>query len=801
MRFYLKWSWMLFLALSLSHWPAHATVDGSLSGSVVDDNGVAVSGAKITVKGDGGEKDLVSSPTGAFQVFPLTLGEYQVSVSAEGFSSYQTTVEVTTDAVPLDIHLIAAGANGEMRMTVKAKRHLITTSSTSSKELDQAAIAQLPGGGTASLPRLLYTTNPGMVEGPFGQVFTRGNHANLQYQIDGIQLPDSVSGSFGEAFTPLNIDHMEIITGGLQPEYGTRLAGVVNIVTKSGTLEPGGELGLSYGTYNQTSPFLTYGGSDSTGEFHYFLSANGLYTDRGLDTPNPASPTDDSQGGSEAVHDQSYGAGQFGKFDWQVDNTNKLSLVAFNEQKNFQIPDYPSSFTSSSPFFNTYTDPEGNGPFAYVPSWTNDSQFESTQYAEFAWNHSFDANSFIQVSPYWKRSNSAFTNDPTSDLAPAYAYAGTSQGVADTFTQNRVSENLGVQADYTLHADANNMVKAGVQMLWTQSTGPVSITYVDDTTGSPVTTSSADDSTDNGYQEGIYLQDDLTLAKWLVVNGGLRYDATQFVFPETTTTDGLLQPRIGVNFLAGDFTKFHLFYGKMFMPAPAEDLRDAFNTLGTGQLTPYDIKAEKDDYFEAGMAQQVGNQLLSLNVYYKAATNMLDDTQLLNTAISQPFNFATGYADGVEFSMNGQLGGQWSDFANYSYEIAKGQGINGGIFAFPAGTDFEPGIYQFLDHCQIHTASAGLTYNPGDIWVTVEGLFGGGLSTGPNNSLRLPAHFTMDTTLGYAFKKDSGFSGMKVSLDALNLFDDPYPVFIANGFNGNHYEAGREFIFRLTEKL
>ena len=61
-----------------------------------------------------------------------------------------------------------------------------------------------------------------------------------------IQLPDSVGGSFGEAFTPVNIDHMEILTGGLPAEYGNRLAGVVNIVTKSGSTQPGGEIGTSF---------------------------------------------------------------------------------------------------------------------------------------------------------------------------------------------------------------------------------------------------------------------------------------------------------------------------------------------------------------------------------------------------------------------------------------------------------------------------------------------------------------------------------------------------------------------------
>jgi outer membrane receptor protein involved in Fe transport len=220
-------------------------------------------------------------------------------------------------------------------------------------------------------------------------------------------------------------------------------------------------------------------------------------------------------------------------------------------------------------------------------------------------------------------------------------------------------------------------------------------------------------------------------------------------------------------------------------------------------LAPYDIKAEKDDYFEAGIAQQAGGHLFSVNGYYKNATDMLDDIQLLNTAIEQPYNYATGYAYGVEVSVDGKIDNQWSDFANYSYEIAEGKGISGGLFALTPAEALaqETAGYQFLDHCQIHTANGGLTYNPGDLWITCEGLFGGGLSTGNDNALRLPSHFTMDATVGYAFKKESGLQGLKASLDVLNIFDYQYPIFIANGFNGNHYEAGRQFIFRLAKDI
>lgn len=785
-----------------------ATVDGALSGTVLDDQGVAVPNAKVTLKGNGIEKDLTSSATGTFQAFPLTIGDYEVTVQAEGFSPYQGTVAVSGNSSSLEVRL---SAGGEMEMTVKAKRHLITPSSNSSRDMDKDEIEQLPEGATTDVRRLLYTTTAGFVEGALGQVFTRGNHANLQYQIDGIQLPDSVGGSFGEAFTPVNIDHMEILTGGLPAEFGNRLAGVVNIVTKSGSIEPGGEIGTSYGSNNQTASFANYGGSDGSGTFHYYLALNAFSTDRGLDTPAPADITNDQNGGSEnVVHDKSYGSDGFLKFDWVANNADKFNLIAFNETKFNQIPNYDSSFDPGGPnftYFSGVTDVYGNGPFNYIPSTANDTQSESNKYVELAWKHSFGEDSFIQITPYWKESNLVFTNDLADDLAfaqsPFNSLAAQIGNITESsYSQDRTSDNYGTQVDYTWHADANNLIKVGGQFLLTQSSGPVSVTEVTNTGTGPTTTTGSDNSTDTGYEEGVYVQDELTLAKWLVLSGGIRFDATQYSFPGTTSNDSNWGPRVGLSILPSESTKIHFFYGNQFMPAPPEDLKDTFVNLGVGNaVVPYNIKPETDNYFEAGVAQQAGDQLFTLNAYYKDAVNMLDETQLLNTGIDQPYNFATGYAYGVEFSLRGKLGNDWSDFANYSYEIAEGQGISGGDFAFTQAQLPPAGIWQFLDHCQIHTANGGLTYNPGDIWVTAEGLYGGGLSTGPGNSLRLPGHFTADLTLGYAFKKESGLSGMKASLDVLNVFDDPYVIFINNGYNGNHYEAGREFIFHLSKAL
>jgi len=783
---------------------AWAGVDGSISGTLTDPQGVALSNAVVKLLNTQGGlvKETTTSTTGEFQFFPVVFGDYDLAVESPDFAPYHATVHVASGGnSQADIHLQTKEAGKEMVLEVKAKKHLIQNSaSVSSTEITHEQIKNLPQGDEISLPKLMTSTMPGAVQGPFGQVFFRGNHANIQYQIDGIQLPDSPSNTFGQAFSPRNIDHMEVITGGIPSEYGERLAAVVNVVTKTGPEKPGGEAELNYGSYNTFSPHLMYGGSTPSGNVHYFLSGNYNRTDRGLDTPQPASESDQKQGGKDAVHDQAYGNNEFAKIDWLMNNDDKLSFVFFNAENHYQIPNYPQSFKVTDAFFQPgFSDQFGNGgnasapTFNFVPYNTDDWQSEANAYMQVILKHTFNERSFLQLAPYYKYSYIKVQNDPTNDLATSATGATPVTGSSpSSFYENRHVNNVGLKGDYTLRVNEQHLVKAGLQVQRSRSEGLISVQT--DLATAPTT----DGSPDTGYFESVYLQDDYTIAKPLILNVGVRFDATQFMFAGLHPTDSQVQPRIGLNYLLTDTTKLHVFYGRLFQPAPVENLRDTFINSGAGQLAPYDIKAEKDDYYEAGVAQQIADQhVVNLNVYYKNATDMLDDAQLLNTSIAQPYNFAKGYAYGAELSLHGQINNDWSEFANYTYEIAKGKGISGGIF-----TGVQPSsTYQYLDHVQVHTANGGVTYSKNHFWWTTEGLFGSGLRTGPDNSKSLPSHFTMDTTVGYEFHGDEWFEKFKLSADWLNVLDNVYPISVANGFNGSHYAAGTQVFVRLSKEL
>lgn len=67
---------------------------------------------------------------------------------------------------------------------------------TSSFRISGRNLADLPRGAHTLLNQVLLQA-PGVAQDSYGQVHVRGEHANLQYRINGIQLPEGISG-FGQ---------------------------------------------------------------------------------------------------------------------------------------------------------------------------------------------------------------------------------------------------------------------------------------------------------------------------------------------------------------------------------------------------------------------------------------------------------------------------------------------------------------------------------------------------------------------------------------------------------------------------
>src|ERR1041385_3749740 len=115
---------------------------------------------------------------------------------------------------------------------------------------------------------------PGVAQDSFGQLHVRGEHANLQYRIDDVLLPESIPG-FGPEQTTRFADSVSLITGALPAQFGFRETGVIDIHTKNGAVFTGNEASIHVGSFDTFMESLERGGV--TGRLSYYVTQSYLH--------------------------------------------------------------------------------------------------------------------------------------------------------------------------------------------------------------------------------------------------------------------------------------------------------------------------------------------------------------------------------------------------------------------------------------------------------------------------------------------------------------------------------------------
>jgi hypothetical protein len=143
------------------------------------------------------------------------------------------------------------------------------------------ALATIPQGENAPLNQVLLQM-PGVAQDSFGQIHVRGEHANVQFRINGVQLPEGLS-VFGQALETRFANSISLLTGALPAQYGFQTAGVLDIQTKTGLTNPGFALSMYGGSFNWLQPSFEFGGHE--GPVDWFLTGDYLGNDRGIENP------------------------------------------------------------------------------------------------------------------------------------------------------------------------------------------------------------------------------------------------------------------------------------------------------------------------------------------------------------------------------------------------------------------------------------------------------------------------------------------------------------------------------------
>ncbi len=239
----------LMLIFGCVNYFAQGSPTGTITGVTQDDAGAVVAGSRVVATNNGTNATFegVSDENGLYTIRSLPVGNYSVTVEANGFKKTTLTdipVRVNEE-IRLDATLIV-GAVSE-QVTVTGEPSLVnTTSSTLKTVIDERRINELPlnGRDPNALVQLVAgvqpdtrtsltsgATYPGAVS-----VSSNGGRGNTtNYVLDGGSNNDSYSNQSNPTPNPDALQEFSVQTNNFSAEYGRNLGAVVNAVTKSGT--------------------------------------------------------------------------------------------------------------------------------------------------------------------------------------------------------------------------------------------------------------------------------------------------------------------------------------------------------------------------------------------------------------------------------------------------------------------------------------------------------------------------------------------------------------------------------------
>ena len=645
-----------------------------------------------------------------------------------------------------------AGAGEELDLTVtaarldKARNQISTTVGASTYEINQQAIDTQPRGNNATLSETLLQA-PGVALDSFGQLHVRGDHANLQYRINGVIIPETISG-FAQLFDTRFARRIDLITGALPAQYGYRTAGVVDIETKSGSLDPGGEISL-YGGQRQTLfPSVTYGGS--TGNVDYFVAGSYLQNNIGIENPthslNPAK--DFSEQGRGFLYLSSL-----------INPNTRLSFISGTAVSQFRLPNNPGQ----TPNFTAY------GVSDFNSAGLRERQLEESNFNIVSLQKSI-GNLDMQVAFFNRYTLTHFFPDPVGDIV--------FNGVASNVRRENIAN--GLQGDLSYKINEAHTFRAGVfgDVERARSSNESTVLPLGDN-GNPVDApfTIPDKSRKIGYLLGAYAQDEWRISDQLTVNYGARFDQIYQYLDKHQ-----LSPRVNLVYKSLEGTTFHAGYARYFTPAPLELIAPTTigkfvnTTAAPNNLVDSTVKPERANYFDAGVIQKIGPNLqVGLDTYYKRANDLIDEGQFGTALVFSPFNYQHGKVYGAEFTASYQMD-NLTLYGNLAYSRAMGKNIiSSQFFIDPAVLAFSASNYIYLDHDQRFTISGGASYRWGDTLFTTDLISGSGLRKGFANTDRGPTYVQVNAGIKHEFNAP-GMGKVTARLDVINLTDRKYEL-------------------------
>jgi outer membrane receptor protein involved in Fe transport len=772
---------------------------GSIQGVVKDPTGALVPDAKVTVTQPvtGYKQTAQTDAQGSFKLINVPFNTYKVRVEAAGFQPTEESIDLeTTIPTNLELSLSLEQATAAVTVSTDTGALLETDRTSSDTDLNQTILERPVGAAPSRAIETMVASTPGFVTDDNGRMHPRGSESQVQYVVDGVPVTDNMSAIFSTSLDARTLRTVEVLTGGIPAEFGDKLAGVININTKSG-LEGPTQGGISFSGGSFSTGEIAADFATHTKKLGFLTNLSASTSQRYLDPPT-----------LDNFHNFGRTGKGFFRLDYQFDSNNTLRGVFNFGGSNFQVPNRFNQESAGQDERQTLRDNSQN----------------------ISYQHIFSPNTVAQFSFFHRQGNAKLFSNAQS--TPVVA------------SQDRTLQNYGGIGSLALTRGSHN-IKVGGQVTITPVNEHFSfyptVPFPDlvDEDGNvfpnPVNSfSAAHPFLFNGSKTGrtlsAYVQDRFPVVTNLTLDLGVRYDNYKLLISEQAVS-----PRLGIAYyIPKTKTTLRASYNRLFQPPPAENLLLAsspeaaaispISVLG-GATALQPVLPDKEHAFEAG-AQQLLSQFFRLNltVYQKRIKNFSDKDQFFETGVIFPIAISSGRVTGEELRLESTDIHGFHAFASYANARAYGvTPINGGLFLGENPQDLLVSGLKFAnDHDQRNEAQFQLSYNhhKSGLYASFNGRYDSGVPVDvePGTTLadfvadgfdprlyneidfqrgRVRPRMILDFSVGADLLQKERVS-MNVQFDVQNVTNELFLYNFESVFSGTHVGYPRLFSGRLS---
>ncbi len=591
-----------------------AQTTATIEGTVTDPGGAPVPGVRVRAARAmaGFAAEAVTDDRGAYRLANLPFQDYELTATAPGFAPFRRIVSAPS-LVPVHAGIRLEVASERQAVTVaEAEYPLAEPERTGSyAQMNRAEIDRLSLGGNRGLEAALVSF-PGFAQNANGAIHPRGAHNQMSFVVDGMPVSDQLGGAFANAIDPNAVQTVELYTGNIPAEFGSKVSAVANVTTRSG-LGSGrplaGAVALSGGGFDTLSQVTHVSGErGKTGFSGMFHS---LKTHRYLDSVS-----------LENSHNGGHSHRGFGRLDWLASprDTIRLSIMAGNAD--FQLANLRSQQAVGMRQRQTLGD--GAISFGWVRSISAAAAYDTNTSIRTSSARLLPSPADIPVTASQERRQSAFiTSHRVSVVRGAHQIRA-----GGDFQRFPVRERFDFRVTDWPDAPAHLLPFRDATFRFDERAA--------------------------GSMYSGWMQDQTRWGRFRFTLGA-RWDAYRFL-----VRGNQFQPRVGASYtMPGTGTVLRASYNRTYQTPPTENLLLSNSRQAAPLVDPFvraalggvyaPIRPERQDFYEAGFQQPLFGRVSVQGAYYhKEGRDQQDINNFLNTPIVFPTSLARIRVNGAE---------------------------------------------------------------------------------------------------------------------------------------------------------